>query len=177
MISARLQFAGRVEFDSFEQLVKLSRKSCGNLTERPSATIHRDFYPEHVLVDGERLWIVDFDQWCLGDPALDIGNFVAHLEELALRATGNPSGAAAAAEALVGRYLELAGEGHRVAIDTYTALSLARLVGISRGFADRRELTSRLADHAEARFATVASRNSSHLEPHPDTAATENDPI
>ena len=140
----------------------------------PATGIHRDFYPEHVLVEGQRLWIVDFDQWCLGDPALDIGNFVAHLEELALRKTGNPLSASPAVEALVGRYLELAGHSHRVAIDVYTALSLARLVGISRGFEDRRELTSRLADHTETRFAAIACINSSQLELDPDMAGKEN---
>lgn len=157
-----------------EHLVELSRESCSNLSTRPSATIHRDFYPEHVLVERERLWIIDLDQWCLGDPALDIGNFVAHLEELALRKTGNPLSAAAAVEALVDRYVQLAGQSHRVAIEVYTALSLARLVGISRGFEDRRDLTSRLADHAEARFAAIACINLSQLELHPDMAAKEN---
>lgn len=157
-----------------EHLLELSRVSCSNLNARPIATIHRDFYPEHVLVEGERLWIIDLDQWCFGDPALDIGNFVAHLEELALRKTGNPLRASPAVEALVGRYIELAGDSHRVAIDVYTALSLARLVGISRDFEDRRELTSRLADHTEARFAAIACIYSSQLELHPDTAEKEN---
>ncbi|HEY3221716.1 MAG TPA: phosphotransferase, partial [Gemmatimonadales bacterium] len=35
--------------------------------------IHRDFYPDQVLVAGERLYLLDFDLYSHGDPALDIG--------------------------------------------------------------------------------------------------------
>jgi hypothetical protein len=30
--------------------------------------IHRDFHPDQVIVDGERLFLVDFDDYCEGDP-------------------------------------------------------------------------------------------------------------
>src|SRR3972149_4862582 len=36
--------------------------------------IHRDFYSDHVIVDGLRLYLLDFDLYCEGDPGLDIGN-------------------------------------------------------------------------------------------------------
>jgi Ser/Thr protein kinase RdoA (MazF antagonist) len=41
--------------------------------------VHRDFYDRQILFDGEKTWIVDLDTVCLGDPALDLGNFRAHL--------------------------------------------------------------------------------------------------
>src|SRR5437773_3836244 len=31
------------------------------------------------------VWLLDFDLYCQGDPALDIGNFVGHLTEQSLR--------------------------------------------------------------------------------------------
>ena len=37
--------------------------------------IHRDFYADQVMVDGSRLYLLDFDLYCRGDPGLDIGNF------------------------------------------------------------------------------------------------------
>ena len=52
--------------------------------------IHRDFYDTQVLWDGARAWIVDFDQLSVGDPALDLGHFVAHLASVAYRGTGRP---------------------------------------------------------------------------------------
>jgi aminoglycoside phosphotransferase (APT) family kinase protein len=44
--------------------------------------IHRDFYYANILWDGERLWGLDFDEVSLGDPALDVAHFLAHLEAL-----------------------------------------------------------------------------------------------
>jgi len=47
-----------------------------------SATgIHRDFYPAQVLVDGLRSWLLDLDLYCIGDPAIDVGNFIGHMTE------------------------------------------------------------------------------------------------
>jgi len=50
-------------------------------TTRP---IHGDFYAEQVLLADERVAILDLDQAARWDPALDLGNFVAHLERDAL---------------------------------------------------------------------------------------------
>jgi aminoglycoside phosphotransferase (APT) family kinase protein len=47
--------------------------------------IHRDFYFDQVIVDEDRIWIVDLDLYACGDPAIDVGNFLAHLDELGLR--------------------------------------------------------------------------------------------
>lgn len=57
----------------------------------PSCTptmIHRDFYHAHVFWNGERIWILDFDELSVGDPALDVGHFLAQLEVEAHRQTG-----------------------------------------------------------------------------------------
>lgn len=47
--------------------------------------IHGDFKPSQLLIDGDRVAIVDFDRACLGDPALDVGNFMAQFNKSALR--------------------------------------------------------------------------------------------
>lgn len=52
-------------------------------------TVHRDFYYANVLWDGERLWAIDLDQLRVGDPALDVGHFLGHLETLAYVRTGS----------------------------------------------------------------------------------------
>lgn len=52
-------------------------------------TIHRDYYYANVLWDGERLWAIDLDQLRIGDPALDVAHFLAHLQILAYRQTGS----------------------------------------------------------------------------------------
>src|SRR5207237_4613382 len=34
--------------------------------------IHRDLYPAQVMVDGRKVYLLDFDCFCRGDPALDV---------------------------------------------------------------------------------------------------------
>lgn len=46
--------------------------------------VHRDFYYSQVLIDGPRLTLIDFDLLALGDPAIDVANFTAHLLFLGL---------------------------------------------------------------------------------------------
>jgi len=68
--------------------------------------IHRDFYDAQIMWDGRRVWILDFDQLCVGDPALDVGHCVAHLASLAYRVTGRPDSLAEAARILLETYLK-----------------------------------------------------------------------
>ncbi len=47
---------------------------------RPTGIAHNDFYDDQMLVfDDGRIAVVDFEEAGLGDPLLDIGNFLAHL--------------------------------------------------------------------------------------------------
>jgi aminoglycoside phosphotransferase (APT) family kinase protein len=71
------------------------------LSPLPGTLIHRDFYYANVVWDGARVWLLDFDELGVGDPAFDLGHFLAHLEVLAYRATGDFTAYADAA----GRFL------------------------------------------------------------------------
>jgi aminoglycoside phosphotransferase (APT) family kinase protein len=44
-----------------------------------TAPVHRDFYDKQVLIGEKRVTLVDVDTLAWGDPALDLGNFLAHL--------------------------------------------------------------------------------------------------
>lgn len=119
-------------------------KACG---------IHRDFYPAQVVVDAERLWLLDFDLYCLGDPGLDIGNFIGHVTEESLRTHGDPAAWSAAERAMEERFVQLAGESVRPAIHAYTTLTLARHVYLSTQFPERQPFTDRLLALCEHRLA------------------------
>ena len=118
---------------------------------REPASIHRDFYADQIIVSGTRLFLVDFDLCCRGDPALDIGNFIAHLTEYSLRRLGRP-------DALIDR--ELAAEQQYVqrsgisstTIRAYATLTLARHIFISTRIADRQALTEALINLCESRL-------------------------
>ena len=114
--------------------------------------IHRDFYPAQVLVEGQRLWLIDFDLYCLSDPGLDAGNFIAHLTEQALRERGDALALADVERELEERFIALAGEPVRASVRAYTVLSLARHIFLSTRFPERAGLTERLLELCEARL-------------------------
>ncbi len=49
------------------------------LEEKEFAPVHRDFYDKQLLVSSNRTTLLDTDTLSLGDPAQDVGNFLAHL--------------------------------------------------------------------------------------------------
>lgn len=151
----RLNLLGGRE-PAWEARLSRVRDACDRLgaavPEPDIRPIHRDFYADQVMVDGGRLHLLDFDLCCLGDPALDIGNFTAHLKEYALRTMGNPEALATQETALVERFVELAGPETRASIDAYVTLTLARHIYISTLFPDRRAFTSRILELCEQRL-------------------------
>ena len=124
--------------------------------------IHRDFYPAQVIIGRGgpsgvhaaplgRLWLLDFDLFCLGDPGLDVGNFIGHVTEQALREHGDPDALRAVETALEERFVELSGEAVRPAVRTYTTLTLARHVYLSTQFPERQHTTEALLALCEQR--------------------------
>ncbi len=114
--------------------------------------IHRDFYADQVIVSGDRVHLIDFDLYCEGDPALDIGNFLGHLTEQSLRTFGEPEALANIEAALEERFVELSGEDVRLAVRAYADLTLARHIHLSRLFPERREFTGDLLELCEERL-------------------------
>ena len=125
--------------------VDIDGRACG---------IHRDFYPDQVLVDGERIHLIDLDLYARGDPALDVGNFVAHLQEMSLRRRGDPLWDLSVQRAFVGRYVELnPGAGLVEAIDVYRVLTLARHIFISTRIPERNRFTESILMYCESQLA------------------------
>jgi len=58
------------------------------------ATIHRDFYDRQVLLGKNQTILVDIDTLSRGDPAVDVGTFLAHLWLDVLAQSGDSSGPA-----------------------------------------------------------------------------------
>jgi hypothetical protein len=131
-------------------------ENCRRLAEQipvPQAGgIHRDFYSSQVLIDGDRLWVIDFDLYCEGDPALDAGNFLGHVTEQALRELGDARALLNVEQAFEDRFVELAGERVRNAVRVYADLTLARHIFLSTKFSDRQPLTESLLKLCEQRI-------------------------
>jgi len=74
----------------------------------PAATpVHRDFYYSQVLFDGPRLTLIDFDLFAMGDPAIDVANFAAHLHFLGLQYLGRLDALSGEAVRFVSAYARL----------------------------------------------------------------------
>lgn len=149
--------------------------ACNQLVARHSADdgmtvgIHRDFYGDQVLVDCElinqrlryRIWLVDLDLYCQGHPALDIGNFIAHITEQSLRETGDPTAMADQEAALRDTFIDacsargLSAESLRHEIELYTFLTLVRHIHISTRIAERNHCTESILALCETRLNCV----------------------
>lgn len=117
--------------------------------------VHRDFYADQLVLDGDRVTVIDFDLYCAADPALDHGNFIAHLTEHALRVHRDPLALAAAEQACLETAIGLEGEQHRKAIEVYAELTLARHVALSTTVAGRSHTTPDLLAWCEQRAAAI----------------------
>ena len=90
----------------------------------PVALSHRDFHEKQVLLGNRAVIFLDFDTLAMSDPALDIGNFLAHARLAALQ-TGTDTAAAEAA--FRNAYGPIAGDEPMARIDIYRRASLMRL--------------------------------------------------
>jgi tRNA A-37 threonylcarbamoyl transferase component Bud32 len=128
-----------------------------------STVIHRDFYPAQVIVNEDRLYLLDFDLCCTGDPALDAGNFVAHLTEQSVRSYSDPACLSELEMVFADRFIELSGEHLRPRLGVYAILTLVRHVALSVRLPERRPWTPRLLELCERKL-TERSTNLAHHE-------------
>jgi aminoglycoside phosphotransferase (APT) family kinase protein len=73
--------------------------AAGRTAAQPALLAHGDMTPSQLLLDGDRVGLVDFDGVCQAEPAFDLGRFLAYLRA-ALAKSGNPAGEALGARLL-----------------------------------------------------------------------------
>ncbi len=158
ILHERLSIVAKMKSD-WRKRLKILLDACdllgATIPESELCGIHRDFYPDQIIVDGPKLYIVDFDLYCEGDPGLDIGNFLGHLKEQSLRIFNDPDAMADREEALEERFVDLCGEHIRASIRAYITLTLVRHIYLSTQFSDRRQFTETLLELCEQRLRVV----------------------
>jgi len=122
--------------------------------------IHRDLYADHIILGERARYLIDLDLHCMGDVAADLGNFIAHCEELGLRRLGRSDAFSPFQEALVARYEQLARASVRRSAHIYRDLSLVRLVEISTRIEEREGSAAALLELCESRMLGAASPRS-----------------
>ena len=152
ILSERLEQAARLKPSLEPRLYRLMEacSSLANAMKAPQTTgIHRDFYADQVLLDESRLFILDLDLVCQGDPALDIGNFIGHITEYSLRVSGQAEALQDREQALEDRFVELTGESSRIRVRAYALLTLARHIYLSTQFPERQAFTQAILELCE----------------------------
>lgn len=129
----------------YAQLADLARHRLASLETTLEVGLHRDFYHDQVLVGAQTIWLVDLDLHARGDPAIDLGNFLAHLTELALRRNRPLKWSEQLGRALLEGYASVRQLPAIDHIDTFHWVSLARHVAIAARFAERRHTIPAIA--------------------------------
>jgi Ser/Thr protein kinase RdoA (MazF antagonist) len=125
-------------------------RSLAALGDGVGCAIHRDFYFDQVIVDDARLWIVDLDLFACGDPAIDVGNFLAHLDEFGLRRYTDHRALDRQKTAFLSGYVSASGPADPDRIAVLQAISLARHISLSLELPGRGHTTGPLLSLAEA---------------------------
>ncbi len=89
--------------------------------------IHGDFYPDQAILKEDGITLIDLDAAVRGDPAIDLGNFIARLEYGALRGDLSYDRVRAVREALLEGYIAESAADAPLRIDLYNAAGLLRL--------------------------------------------------
>jgi Ser/Thr protein kinase RdoA (MazF antagonist) len=108
-------------------LRSLKQRISGHLAELPRVdrALHGDFYDRQVLITDGRILILDLDQAQWGDPAADLGLFMAHMERDVLRNELTLNAMQCHADAFVSGYRRACPEPPPdTAIRLYTAIGL-----------------------------------------------------
>ena len=148
--SRRPELASRIDLLTAE-----CARAAAAVEPLPSTGIHRDFYPDQVVIDGERLTVVDFDLYTAGDPGLDIGNLLGHVTEQALRELGSPTALIEVETAAEERFVKLAGTAARRPVRLFAALTIARHVFLADERAARAPFVTDLLELARERVDAV----------------------
>jgi aminoglycoside phosphotransferase (APT) family kinase protein len=111
--------------------------------------IHRDFYHDHLLINARHAHLLDLDLVSMGDPAVDLGNFSAHLIELGLREAADPHHFSAWQHSFEEHYRRRVADASPRNIRLYEWLSLLRLVEIGESIAARRPTNEQLLQICE----------------------------
>jgi streptomycin 6-kinase len=130
---AQLLIAARAVAVTCEQLTEIARDlalrmACKLLAapviRRP---LHGDFYPDQVILTEDGIALIDLDAAVRGDPATDLGNFIARLEYGVLRGDLAPNRVREVRKALLEGYVAESAADAPARIDLYNAAGLLRL--------------------------------------------------
>jgi aminoglycoside phosphotransferase len=103
------------------------------LAGAPSALIHGDLKPDHILIDGDRVGLLDFDLLGRADPIVDVAHLVAFLGKPQERSRSRRAETADTAQVFIEEYFSHVPDAWRARLPLYHAMtSIHKAVGLCR---------------------------------------------
>lgn len=106
------------------------------LKEVALAPTHGDLRLDHILFDGDRIALLDLDDFAEADPVLDAAKVLAHLAEMPFRSALSHGCAQTAARAFAGEYFAYVPETWRDRLPLHYAGAILK---VASGFFRRQE--------------------------------------
>lgn len=147
LLCDRVELAAEVMPESAPLLYRAlgkSRRLLENCRSFEATLIHRDFHEKQILVDGNRGGLIDLDTSCMGDPAQDIGNFLAHLKFRELQTSSDVS---SQVDAFLDGYRDVRRLPAQAHVHAHIKSTLLRMACIYAFSSKWRHLIPRILDH------------------------------
>jgi len=130
--------AAEITGSIFPDFKKPFKDILGQLGERkavfsaPDDTVlsHRDFYDKQIIYSGSQTTLLDCDNAAYADPALDFGNFLAHIKLRQLQFPDRADNLNRGAEAFKINYKAIQSDNFRMKVKWWQAATLLRLVSL-----------------------------------------------
>jgi len=61
-----------------QKLAEAIGQRLASCTDVTASLVHGDYHPEHIFVADDSITVIDFERFGCGDPAKDVGSFLAH---------------------------------------------------------------------------------------------------
>ena len=135
-------------------LILTCNRVAGFLLPAETTIIHRDFYHDQAIGSQHGIYFLDFDLAAMGQPELDAGNYLAHLDEYGLRKPQARNACNEAAMSFVEGYSICRPSVNLSNVNIWRFLSLARLAAISQRIPERWGSTDDLISACREWFAT-----------------------
>ena len=90
--------------------------------------VHGDFYDKQAIVNNGKVKLIDLDAACLGNPLLDLGSYIAHLERQACNQALSATEVETQKNTLTSAYEQLTSHICVNDLNRYTALGLFALI-------------------------------------------------
>ncbi len=127
------EFLGAIQPQSYSQAANIAESLNRKLTTKlgETSSVHGDFNAQQVILEKQRVGLIDFDNARIHSPALDVGSFLARLEFDVLRGAINQANAGRIGDEFTRAYIAANPAVTEAHIKPFLGLALFRLAPIA----------------------------------------------